>query len=37
MMETERGKRLAELSSWVQANIRGDEKEEARVFLDRFF
>lgn len=37
MMDTERGKRLADFISWVQANIRGDEKGEAQVFLDRFF
>ena len=36
-METERAKRLAEFVSWVGANIRGDEKGEAQVYLDRFF
>ncbi len=36
-METERGERLADFISWVQGNIRGDEKGEAQVFLDRFF
>jgi hypothetical protein len=36
-METERGKRLADFVSWVRTNIRGDEKGEAQVFLDRFF
>jgi hypothetical protein len=36
-METERGKRLADFVSWVGANIRGDEKGEAKVYLDRFF
>ena len=36
-METERAKRLADFVSWVGANIRGDEKGEAQVFLDRFF
>ena len=36
-METERAKRLAGFVSWVGANIRGDEKGEAQVFLDRFF
>ena len=36
-METERAKRLAEFVSWVGANIKGDEKGEAQVFLDRFF
>jgi hypothetical protein len=36
-METERAKRLANFVSWVGANIKGDEKGEARIFLDRFF
>ena len=36
-METERSKRLAEFVSWVGANIRGDEKGEAQVYLDRLF
>ena len=36
-METERAKRLADFVSWVGANIKGDEKGEAQVFLDRFF
>ncbi len=36
-METERAKRLANFVSWVGANIKGDEKGEAQVFLDRFF
>jgi SAM-dependent methyltransferase len=36
-METERAKRLADFVSWVGANIRGDEKGEAQVYLDRFF
>ena len=36
-METERAKRLASFVSWVEANIKGDEKGEAQVFLDRFF
>ena|SRR5208337_3739945 len=36
-METERAKRLAGFVSWVGANIKGDEKGEAQVFLDRFF
>jgi hypothetical protein len=36
-METERAKRLAEFVSWVGTNIRGDEKGEAQVFLDRLF
>ncbi len=35
-METERAKRLADFVSWVGANIKGDEKGEAQVFLDRF-
>jgi hypothetical protein len=35
-METERAKRLAGFVSWVGANIKGDEKGEAQVFLDRF-
>ena len=36
-METERAKRLADFVLWVAANIKGDEKGEAQVFLDRFF
>ncbi len=36
-MEIKRGKRLADFVSWVGANIKGDEKGEAQVFLDRFF
>ena len=36
-METERAKRLASFVSWVEANIKGDEKGEVQVFLDRFF
>jgi len=36
-METERAKRLAEFVSWVGANIKGDEKGEAQLFLDRLF
>src|SRR5208337_3842561 len=36
-METERAKRLANFVSWVGANVKGDEKGEAQVFLDRFF
>src|SRR5271157_1077345 len=36
-METERAKRLAGFVSWVGANIKGYEKGEAQVFLDRFF
>ena len=36
-METERVKRLAGFVSWVGANIKGDEKGEAQVFLDRIF
>ena len=36
-METERARRLASFVSWVGANITGDEKGEAQVFLDRFF
>ncbi|HKM52580.1 MAG TPA: type IIL restriction-modification enzyme MmeI, partial [Isosphaeraceae bacterium] len=36
-METERAKRLADFVSWVGTNIKGDEKGEAQVFLDRFF
>ncbi len=36
-METERAKRLANFVSWVGANIKGDEKGEAQLFLDRFF
>jgi type II restriction/modification system DNA methylase subunit YeeA len=34
---SERGTRLAEFVSWVGANIRGDEKGESQVFLDRLF
>ena len=34
-METGRAKRLAEFVSWVGANIEGDEKGEAQVFLER--
>ena len=36
-METQRAKRLAEFVSWFGANIKGDEKVEAQVFLDRLF
>ncbi len=36
-MESERTKRLAEFISWVGSNIRGDEKGEAQVYLDRLF
>jgi hypothetical protein len=36
-LETDRAKRLTDFVSWVGANIRGDEKGEAQVFLDRFF
>ena len=36
-METERARQLANFVSWVGANIKGDEKGEAQVFLDRFF
>ena len=36
-METERAKRLAGFVLWVEANIKGYEKGEARLFLDRFF
>ncbi len=36
-METERAKRLADFVKWVSANILGDEKGEAQVFLDRLF
>ena len=36
-METERAKRLAGFVSCVGANIKGDEKGEAQVLLDRFF
>ena len=35
-METERTRRFAGFVSWVEANIKGDEKGEAQVFLDRF-
>jgi hypothetical protein len=36
-MGTERAKRLAEFVAWVGANVKGDEKGEAQVFLDRLF
>ena len=36
-METERAKRLAEFVAWVGANIKGDEKGEAQLFLDRLY
>jgi type II restriction/modification system DNA methylase subunit YeeA len=36
-METERSRRLADFIAWVVSNIRGDEKGEAQVYLDRFF
>jgi hypothetical protein len=36
-METERAKRLVGFVSWVGTNIRGDEKGEAQVFVDRLF
>jgi hypothetical protein len=36
-METDRAKRLADFVSWVGVNIRGDEKGETQVYLDRFF
>jgi type II restriction/modification system DNA methylase subunit YeeA len=36
-VETERAKRLTDFISWVGANIKGDEKGEAQVYLDRFF
>jgi hypothetical protein len=37
MLDTERGSRLAEFTAWVARHIRGDEKGEAQVFLDRLF
>jgi hypothetical protein len=37
VIDSQRGKRLAEFVAWVGANIRGDEKGEAQVFLDRLF
>lgn len=37
MIQNERGARLAEFVAWVKANIQGDEKGEAQVFLDRLF
>ena len=36
-LETDRAKRLSEFVSWVGTNIKGDEKGEAQVFLDRLF
>lgn len=37
MGTTEKADRLSEFSGWVKAHIRGDEKGEAQVFLDRLF
>ena len=37
MLDAERASRLAEFSAWVSAHLRGDEKGEAQVFLDRLF
>ena len=37
MADTERAARLTDFVTWVRANIKGDEKGEAQVFLDRLF
>jgi hypothetical protein len=37
MSPTDKSARLTEFSTWVAAHIRGDEKGEAQVFLDRLF
>jgi MmeI, DNA-methyltransferase domain/MmeI, N-terminal domain/MmeI, helicase spacer domain/MmeI, target recognition domain len=37
VIHQDRATRLAEFVAWVAANIRGDEKGEAQVFLDRLF
>ena len=37
MIHEERGTRLAGFVDWVGVNIRGDEKGEAQVYLDRLF
>lgn len=36
-MDVARQQRLAEFTSWVAQHIRGDEKGEAQIFLDRLF
>ena len=36
-MHEERKQRLADFANWVKDNIRGDEKGEAQIFLDRMF
>ncbi len=36
-MHEERKQRLAEFVAWVAANIKGDEKGEAQIYLDRLF
>ena len=36
-METTRQQRLAEFVAWTSQHIRGDEKGEAQIFLDRLF
>lgn len=37
MLETNKTERLTEFTSWVAKHIKGDEKGEAQVFLDRLF
>ena len=36
-MDTTRQQRLAEFVGWTSQHIRGDEKGEAQIFLDRMF
>ncbi len=36
-METERARRLADFVQWVGANIKGNKKGEAQLFMDWFF
>ncbi|MDX1944109.1 MAG: type IIL restriction-modification enzyme MmeI [Pirellulaceae bacterium] len=36
-MNEDRQERLAEFVAWVRAHLRGDEKGEAQIFLDRLF
>ena len=37
MLQNERGGRLAEFVGWVGSNLKGDEKGEAQLYLDRLF
>lgn len=37
MAATDKAKRLEEFTAWVATHIRGDEKGEAQIFLDRLF